>query len=247
MKVTLQKAPEILRTRKLTVLDAHMSRDVYVRFCGTEFLVPIAQIDAQLQGTKDNPTFGNVREIYARDCYLAGMKLNKPIGAILDAGANRGMFSLLALVHLGASIVVGVEPVQKYVEINKLLMESNQFPIERAPRYTRFLAKPSVETTNPSENISILSIMKEQGIDRFGFVKMDIEGFEKSVFEEPEWLEYVDNIAMELHPQFVGDLSIIGEALTKYGLKYRTVDQNGNEVPINQAMFLQASRTGALN
>jgi len=76
-------------------------------------------------------------------------------------------------------------------------------------------------------------------------VKMDIEGHEKAVFAEPEWLASIDTLAMELHPDFAGDLSLIPQALERYGFDYVHVDQAGKPVGIQSSMFLYASCTGA--
>ena len=51
---------------------------------------------------------------------------------------------------------------------------------------------------------------------------------------------------MELHPQFGGDLSVIPEALERYGFRYLIVDQAGNPASIANGMFLYASCNGAL-
>jgi hypothetical protein len=75
---------------------------------------------------------------------------------------------------------------------------------------------------------------------------MDIEGHEKEVFAEPEWLANVDTITMELHPQFAGDLSLIPEALRRYGFEFVLTDQEGRPASIDSAMFLCASCVGAV-
>ncbi len=244
---TAMKAPEIMRSKKLTALDAAMSRNMTVRFGKSRVALPLADIDQILLLHDDNPTFGNVREIYARNCYLQRMKLELPIGSVLDLGANRGMFSILALVVLKAKRTIGVEPVPVYEPIAKLLLEANHCSPDCAFRYTKFVSTPSAERQDPGKCVSIETILREQGVGRFQLVKMDIEGHEKDVFSEPDWLASVDNLTMELHPQMVGDLSLIPEALTRYGFKYLIVDQPGRPTSIHNGMFLYASCTGALN
>jgi FkbM family methyltransferase len=243
---TVANAPTILRTKKLTDLDAAMRRNMTVKFDGSCIALPIKDIDKLLEGRGDNPTFGNVREIYARNCYLDRLKIDRPVRAVLDGGANRGMFSILALTHLGAEIAVGVEPIPNYIPVFHLLLNANGVAQERAPRYQRFLVNPSTEKTDPEKNISIQTILREQKVDRFQLVKIDIEGFEKALFSEPDWLARVDTICMELHPHFVGDLSVVPETLKQYGFEYRLMNQEGEPTDIRDAMFLQASCTGAL-
>ena len=78
LKATAISAPEILRTGKLTSVDAAMSRNMTVCFGKSRPAMPLADIDAILKAQNDNPTFGNVREIYARNCYLHGLRLKAP-------------------------------------------------------------------------------------------------------------------------------------------------------------------------
>jgi FkbM family methyltransferase len=244
--VTTTHAPAILRSRKLTRLDAAMSRNMTVRFGKFRVALPLADIDHILSVHNDNPTFGNVREIYARNCYLHRLNLKTPIRSALDLGANRGMFSVLALVALGAEVAIGVEPVPIYESVVKLLLEANQCSPDRAFRYTKFISCPSVEQQDPHHRVSIQTVLLEQKINRFNLVKIDIEGAEKEIFAEPEWLASVDTITMELHPHFAGDLSLVTQALDRYGFRYLIVDQAGNPTGIRDAMFLYASCTGAL-
>jgi hypothetical protein len=51
---------------------------------------------------------------------------------------------------------------------------------------------------------------------------------------------------MELHPRAVGDLSLIPQALERYGFDVLPVDQAGKPTSIHSAMFLSASCNGSL-
>jgi FkbM family methyltransferase len=246
LKETVLNARSILSSRKLTMLDVAMSRDMTVRFDNSSLSVPLRQMDQILAASGDSPSFGTVREMYARDCYLKHLKLKTPLRAVLDLGANRGMFSLLAMVHFGAEVVVGVEPSPVYGPIFQLLLEANQCATRRSPRYTKFISSPSTERSDCDRYVSIPTIIREQSIDRFSLVKVDIEGGEKDLFTEPDWLRSVDNLTMELHPQFAGDLSLIPAALERYGFSYRLSDQGGKPANIDSAIFLVASSTGLL-
>jgi hypothetical protein len=233
---------EILRTKRLTALDLAMSRDLAIRYRGKKIVVPLKQIDQRLAGRNDNPTFGNIREMYARDCYLSNLRVSDPVGNVLDLGANRGLFGLLALTALRAERVVEVEPLDHYREIASLLCQSNELKPDAVVRYSRFVASPSAERKDPAAMVSIQTIVREQKIDRLGLVKIDVEGAEADLFSEPEWLAHVDRIAMEVHPHFAEDLTAIPIALEKYGFHFLCADQWGNACPIDQAMFLFASR-----
>ncbi len=243
---TLINTGPVMKSGKLTAVDAAMSRNLTVHFNQVPVVLPLSDIDCLLQERKDNPTFGNLREIYARNCYLFGLRLDVPQRAVLDLGANRGMFSILALVALQAELVVGVEPRSWYDAIFDLLLKANHCDPGRAPRYDRLVASPSTEQKDPSRFVSISTILRQRNIERFNLVKIDIEGGEKDLFSEPEWLAHVDTITMELHPSFVGDLSLIPDALRKYGFKFALLSQAREPAAIDSAEFLIASCTGAL-
>jgi hypothetical protein len=239
-------APELLRTRKLTAVDAAMSRNITVQFGNSQIALPLADIDRVLAAQHDNPTFGNVREMYARNCYLRFFRWSRPVRAVLDLGANRGMFSLLTLVALGADIAVGVEPTAIYEPVFRLLLEANHCAPERAPRYRKFVTSPSVERRDPEHNVSIQTILEEQKIGRFDLVKMDIEGHEREVFRESDWLANVENLCMEMHHD-AGDLAFIPAALERYGFEAIATDQHGKRADFRGATFLYASCTGELS
>ena len=99
-----------------------------------------------------------------------------------------------------------------------------------------------MERAAPEKYVSIPTIMREQSIARFDLVKMDIEGGEKDVFTEPQWLTAVDHITMELHPTSAPDLSLIPAALERYGFEYRLMDRFGQAATIESALFAVASR-----
>ena len=246
LMATLTNGSAVLRTGRLTSVDYTMSRNLSIRFHGSKIAIPLADIDRELANANDNPTFGNIREMCGRDCYLDHLRLSPPVGVVFDLGANRGMFSLLALKALGAERVVGVEPQAKYEPVMQMLLAANNISPSRSVRYNRFIASKADEQRDPVRNVSIDTICREQGVDRIGMMKVDVEGFEKNIFAETDWLDRVDNIAMEVHPQMVGDLSLIPRALESHGFRYITTDQPGVPCEINQAMFLAASRTGAL-
>lgn len=239
-------APRVVATRKLLSVDISMSRNLAIRYHDRRFLLPLANIDALLAPHHDNPTFGNLREMYANDSYLRLFDLKLPVRVVLDLGANRGLFSLIALLALDAEIVVGVEPLEYYEPVMRLLLDVNECAPRRVIRYNKFIASPLTEQRNPTRYISIDRIRQQQKIARFGLVKMDIEGGERDIFGDPGWLLHVDNVAMEIH-HFAGSLDMIPKALERYGFRYVATDQFGQACHFKDAMFLYASCTGALD
>src|SRR3981081_4246296 len=86
---TASHAPEILRTKRLTSIDAAMGRNITIRLGDRRLALPLGDIDRLLAPHNDNPTFGNVREMYARNCYLQRLNVKGPLHTVLDLGANR--------------------------------------------------------------------------------------------------------------------------------------------------------------
>ncbi len=245
LAATMKNAPAIVRTGKLMTVDGAMSRNLNLRYRGARIELPLAEIDRLLAGA-DNPSFGNIREMYCEDCYLRRLRLAGTAGPVLDLGANRGLFSILALTALKAERVVGVEPLEKYGPVMSLLLEANGIDADRHCGYARFVASPSTERSDPSRYVSVQTICREQGLDRIMMAKIDVEGAEKDLFAEPGWLANVDNVAMEIHPHIAGDLSLIPAALTEFGFQHVAVDQTGHVRQIRDADYVYASRTGAL-
>jgi hypothetical protein len=241
-----ENAREVLRSRNLASVDAAMSRHISAHYRNRHLEFPLPEMDRLLTPYGDSYSFGGIREMYAHDCYLKGLHLTGPVGNVLDLGANRGMFSLLAAAVLGARLVVGVEPNIQYDAAVQHLLSANHIGADRVVRYHCLITSPTAERQAPDRNISIDTICTRRGIERIALVKIDIEGGEKDLFSEPEWLARVDNIAMELHARFVGDLSVIPYALRKYGFEYRFTSISGETCEVNEAMYLYGSRTGAL-
>jgi len=223
-----------------------MSRNLTIHYHDRQFFLPLADIDALLALQHDNPTFGNVREMYANDSYLRLFHLKLPVHVVLDLGANRGLFSLIALMVLNAEIVVGVEPLGLYEPVMRLLLDSNECTPSRVIRYNKFIGSSLAGHRDPTKYISIDKIREQQKIARFGMVKVDIEGGERDIFSDPTWLSHVDNVAMELH-HFAGNLDLIPQAFEQYGFHHVATDQFGRACNFKDAMFLYASCTGALD
>jgi hypothetical protein len=241
----VRNASAIYRTRTLTSVDAAMSRNLQICYHGRELVLPLLDIDAILAPHHDNPTFGNVREMYANDSYLRSFHLTLPVRVVLDLGANRGLFSLIALRVLDAEVVVGVEPCEFYGPVMQLLLDTNGHTQSRVIRYNKLIGSSLNKREAPAAYMSINDIRQQQHIARFNMVKIDIEGGERDIFCEADWLSHVDNMTMELH-HFAGTLEMIPQALNRYGFRYVTTDQFGRPCKFKNAAFVYASCTGAL-
>jgi FkbM family methyltransferase len=67
--------------------------------------------------------------------------------------------------------------------------------------------------------VSIGHIMRLFSIVQIDFLKLDIEGAEFLLFEEPSWLSHVVRIAMEIHPLY-GNPHEITRSLAEHGYSY---------------------------
>jgi len=98
----------ILHTGDFSPLDRTMSTSpIKVRMNGVKFFIDCQYTDQHINdGTF---TFGIVREMYIRNCYLryGVSKVARNARTILDLGANRGAFSLMMAQR--AELVIAVE------------------------------------------------------------------------------------------------------------------------------------------
>lgn len=240
---TVVKFPSIAGSGKLTALDRAMSKDVVIKFHGKRVDIPLHRIDRALAPLNDNPTFGNIREMFANDVYLKRFKSLAGIDVVFDFGSNRGLFLLIAHLVFGAKTLVRVEPQKAYEEIFDLLCDRNGLNKEEVLRVNKF-----VSSFDDAENISVSSLMKSRNATSIDFLKCDIEGAEYRLFGEGDgWIGSVKNLAMELHPHLnLGKNQTVTAQLEKFGFHWVATDQFGREVPVERADFLYASSVGNL-
>lgn len=241
--MTVTQAPAIAKARKLRVLDAAMSRDTTVIFREHNLMIPVEAIDRVVKaGTEDSYTFGTIREMLGNDVYLRAFRRDLRCSSVLDLGCNRGIFALVGRVVLGAATVVGVEPNEKYAAVHALLAQRNG--VDPTKAYWKMVGSSAREMAD-SAFVSIDTLIRENNLKTIDFAKIDIEGAEVEVFSEPGWLSITQNIAMELHPQFV-DVAPVLKAVEKSGFRVLFTDQFGRPCDFGDAMFLYASRDGSL-
>ena len=147
-----------------------------------------------------------------------------PTSAIIDAGANIGA-STLYLAHLWPdSKIIALEPERE----NFLLLVKNTRNLKSVVCLQAALWHESsnmklrdrtggtiaftiadtnekeAETGQTVECVTIDAICSKYGIQSIGFLKLDIEGAEKSVLEHSAgWIGRVEIVGAELHDQFV--------------------------------------------
>lgn len=240
---TMLHAQSVLKTGKLTPVDRAMSRDVTVHFHDAQLRIPVREMDGHLAASNDSPTFCGIREMLANDVYLRAFRQPLDCPVIVDMGSNRGMFSLVASVVLGAKQIIEIEPDQKYETVRDLLRARNAVQGE-LKRYWKFVGT-SRQEHDESNYVSMNTVVRENNLLSIDFAKIDIEGGEADIFQESEWLSITQNFAAELHPEWV-DVRPVLESALRSGFEVRATDQFGAACGIEHAMFLYGSRTGAL-
>lgn len=160
-------------------------------------------------------------QIFLRQEYDFDVKRTPKI--IVDAGANIGLASIYFSNKFPDAKIIAIEPEKSNLEVLKrniapygnvilvcgALWHENtrvnlvdpcigkwgfmtQAQDDADERYGGFV--------HEVQGMTVDTIMKEQGIDHIDILKIDIEGAEKEVFEDPSsWIEKVDTLIIELH------------------------------------------------
>ena len=188
------------------------------------------------------------REMYCRNVYLRTGLVMPNDGWVIDLGANRGLFSVWGAIA-GAQ-VVAVEAQQGFAPVIRGLAAHNgvaaRVHVEiavaggaRVPGAAAGVIGDDHRWSTTSHGaaqrppgVSVPEIMSRYRIDRIGLLKADIEGGEFAVFEASEdlgWLERVDQLAMEVHPDW-GDVAGLAGRLREHGYLVDLRDNAG--VPV---------------
>jgi FkbM family methyltransferase len=249
------RTPEVVRSRSLCPADHAWRRH------GARFRTPSGRT-VILPGEH----CAGAREMYCRDVYLrTGLRI--PAGGwVIDLGANLGLFTTLAAVE-GARVVAveaqrGFAPeIARLVALNRV--DPGQIRIEVALATSGASAVGLVGVVADDERwrlashaaperpagLSVPELLFRYGIRRIGLLKMDIEGSEFSVLHPdcaPAWLSRVDQLTMEVHPEF-GDVAAIGDLLVRHGFAVTVTDNDGCPVPARApgAAYLYATQRPA--
>ncbi|MFM8265371.1 MAG: hypothetical protein ACKOAI_04810, partial [Acidimicrobiia bacterium] len=175
-KTVLQQLLAVRRAKTLAPVDAAMLGVQCLTVNRQRLVLPLGEIAELLRGRDDTPTFAMAREMYGANVYLRAFRPDFRMGTVIDLGANRGMFQLLATCGYGARIAIGVEPNALYDPVLRLLRESNGLRAERVPRH-RALASG----TCGEGKITLAELMDIYALKEVDFLKCDIEGGEFDV------------------------------------------------------------------
>lgn len=214
-------AHTILSDGNLKTADVDLARssDLSLRVLGQTLTIP-------------GDLFGGAREMYAKGVYFAVPGLSiRPGDVVVDLGANRGLFTLLAK-KLGARKVLAVEAQSGFIPLIQDLLQKNGCASgaivvwNLLGQHTGLLFDPAAQAaashwqgTPPVR--SMRELIHTHGIDRIDFLKVDIEGSEFDLFAQAgDWLPKVDRLAMEIHSKF-GRADSIAQTLLSEGFRVK--------------------------
>jgi FkbM family methyltransferase len=189
------------------------------------------------------------REMYCRNVYLR-TGITMPAGAwVVDLGANCGLFAAWAAV--AGARVIAVEAQHGFAPLIKKLAQHNGV-VERVSVETAVASGVTIsgsrvgliaddaqwsatshgDAARPCE-LSVPDLIAKYKMSRIGLLKMDIEGGEFAVLgadENLNWLDRVDQLALEIHPDF-GDAPALIDRLVRHGFSVDLRDNLGQRQP----------------
>jgi FkbM family methyltransferase len=177
----------------------------------------------------------------------------EPIRTIIDAGANIGLFSVLARRFYPAArlIALEIEPTNAEILIRNAKELGNVDVLEKA-LWSDETTLTLVQSEHPEghrvelgsggerqvQGISLRSIMRDFGLEQIDILKMDIEGAEHVVIEslDDEILNKINAIQFEC-----SDVEVAGNALRVFA---RLVGQDFDGYAFGENVYLIRRRTG---
>ena len=234
----LRSLPQIFLTKNCVAVDKRMSRKLHVLFEGYRFAVDCQYIDNLIR--ENSFTFGLMREIYIRNCYLKHHQFDyETIKTVVDLGANRGIFSVLAANF--AEYVICVEVQKQYNPVIRHTMHLNSFhnfTIENV-----FIGSGGAFEGNHPKTSTLEALLQKHSLEHIDFLKIDIEGSEFALFEEMACLDAVKYLSMEVHRKY-GDVREILAKLKQHGFQVVTANQYLEETDdVTQTDFIYAAKT----
>ncbi len=231
------KSRSILRAGDFKPLDRTMgAKPIKARMNGTGFIIDCPYTDQHIvDGTF---TFGIIRELYIRNCYLRHgvSQAAKSARTVVDLGANRGVFSIMMAAQAKRVIAIEFNPLFRDVIAHNMAVNGfTNYAIE-----TVFVGDGGKGDDGKSCRMTISDLLQKHGIASVDLLKMDIEGSEFALFRSPEWLERVSALCMEVHPDY-GDPKEILAALEHHAFDRVVTDAMFHPVKdLKQASFIYA-------
>jgi FkbM family methyltransferase len=179
-------------------------------------------------GTTDVLTY---HDIIIKDDYSFGLPPSATV--IVDAGANIGMASVYYATRFPDARIIAIEAEQSNFEMLQKNVRGypNITPIRAAlwhsEGYISVTPSPYESLTHwgfivngnagDVPAITIPSLMRDFGLDYIDFLKVNIEGAEKEVFEECNWQDRIGSVVIELHDSFKpGCTEVVDRAMKEF-------------------------------
>ena len=224
---------EIFLYGRLLTADKKIAKHIRtIRLNDLNIVIPFKEIEDKLHSLNKNDhcSLELIREIFLNNEYLRNFKKEFRPQVILDIGANRGFFSLLAQKKYNPKKLIKIEPQEFMSEIFSVISSNNSFEKDSISEYYSFCTADSSAKHNL---ISINAILEKEQTNKIDLLKMDIEGAEVDIFSNSlQWLKKCDNITMELH-FFDNDTSFIPQLLKEQGFRVKLTNLEGIEKPID--------------
>lgn len=204
----LKNITTVISTGSLSILDKQVNSLVKVKYQGHKFVLTPDAMPA-------------IRELMLKNCY--GFDMNRKYNTVLDLGANRGVFTVMA-----AKVSNTVISIECNKDELPLLYERTMRLNDITNSY--FINKFASNVTS-NETISLGSIINDFNINEISYLKIDIEGAEKNLLEDNlEWIGITKEIAIEVHPCFGVNEQKIYSLLVNNGFSVSLFDKDLNEV-----------------
>ncbi|MEO5947153.1 MAG: FkbM family methyltransferase [Chitinophagaceae bacterium] len=202
---------------------------------------------------RNNPyDYATFEEVLLREDY--NLDLGFTPKTIIDAGANIGLTSVYLASKYPTAKIVSLEPENENFQIlaQNAAKYENIKPVKAGVWNKKaFLVikdngggnnaftveEVSAENESTIKAFSIAAIMQQNGWHQIDFLKMDIEGSEKIVFESDfeSWLPFTRVLVIELHERMVpGCSAAVFSALNKY--QFSWVEKGENIVCNNEML-----------
>jgi FkbM family methyltransferase len=249
-RAVLRHTPAILRERKLYSADHDMHGILRFYLLGRNF-----DVDVDALGTTKGNSYAFLRELFVRQIYFRQFR-QLSFDTCLDLGCSAGVVSSLLKQMAGPQgRVVGIDPFT-YPD-NAFRTKVGATPgitlhqgvlcgesLRHDPAALHAMCDPF--GFDISLAITVDELMKTYGLHHIDFLKMDIEGAEFDIFRDSaQWLDAVDNLAMEVHHN-VGNPAEIIDRLQQKGFRVKWLDDAGYPTDRHNAGYLYASKVGSL-
>jgi FkbM family methyltransferase len=248
--------PEVVRTRAFYAPDEAMHGSVNFHYRGKQITYDLDEATPR--------TFSMLREFFVRDNYFGAFRKEElSLDRCFDFGCNEGRVAeLMAILGDNKNQILAVDgndldeqPVRAGIarrHPNIRFVQAFILSAQQAARSDKdsIVAEMTADfgseyrlngqIVTPAQAVDLL------GGDRIDFVKLDIEGAEFDIIcDDRDWLQQVDNIAMEVHPRFGNPARVI-EALRHSGFQVSWKANHVQRVPPEKADFVYGSRRGLL-